>query len=103
MKQKKTEYMICARREITIQKLRCHVNTSNTRIEIERIQSENREWKILRKILRPKKIQGKIMSVMNHEIKEMVKGKDILQCIEAQRLIWFGHIPREKAGEIMRK
>jgi hypothetical protein len=52
------------------------------------------ERKILRRIFRPTK-QNQIWRVeTNEELDKMIKHKNIINYIKAQRLIWFGHVQR---------
>jgi hypothetical protein len=65
-----------ASKEITIQKL----------IAFER--------KILRRIFGPTK-ENKIWRIKtNEELDKLIKHKNIVNCIKAQRLSWFGHVQR---------
>lgn len=47
--------------------------------------------------------QGEIRILMNHEIRNLMEGDDIVGFSQAQRLKWFGHIQRRGADELIRQ
>jgi len=52
------------------------------------------ERKILRRIFGPTK-ENQIWRIKtNEELDKLIKHKNIVNCIKAQRLSWFGHVPR---------
>lgn len=62
------------------------------------------ERKIIRKIHGPKKIgEDEYRRLMNCEIKEILKGEDIVKIIKAQRIRWYGHISRREESSTLRK
>jgi hypothetical protein len=40
---------------------------------------------------------------MNHEIRDIIKGEDIVGFVKTQRLRWFGHVQRRDTQHILRK
>ena len=53
------------------------------------------ERKILRKIFGPTKEADGIWRIKtNKELDELIKHRNIINCVKAQRLSWFGHINR---------
>jgi hypothetical protein len=51
------------------------------------------ERKILRRIFRPIKARdGTWIIKTNDELNNLIKNKNIINYIEAQRLNWFGHV-----------
>jgi hypothetical protein len=52
------------------------------------------ERRILRKIFGPKNVNGIWRIKTNQELDEIIKHRNIINCIRAQRLGWLGHIGR---------
>jgi hypothetical protein len=53
------------------------------------------ERKVLRKIFDPKKERDGTWSIKtNNELDKLIRHKNIINYIKAQRLIWFGHLHR---------
>ena len=53
------------------------------------------ERKILRKIFGPTKEANGIWRVKtNKELDELIKHRNVINCVKAQRLSWFGHTNR---------
>jgi hypothetical protein len=52
------------------------------------------EWKFLRKIYGQVKDQDNWRIRTNSELDTLIGGVNIVRCIKAQRLRWFGHIQR---------
>lgn len=62
------------------------------------------ERKIIRRIYGLKKVaEGEYRRLMNFEIKNMLKGEDIVNIIKVQRLRWYGHIRRMGDSRDIRK
>jgi hypothetical protein len=40
---------------------------------------------------------------MNHDIRDLTEGEDIVEFVETQRLRWFGHIQRMDPQPTIRK
>lgn len=55
--------------------------------------------RILTRILGPKKVDGIIRVRMNKEVDEELKGDNIIESINRQRLKWWGHIQRKKSTD----
>jgi hypothetical protein len=50
---------------------------------------------VLRKIAGPRRTEeGKYRTLMNHEIRDIIEGEDIVGFVKTQRLKWFGHVQR---------
>ena len=61
------------------------------------------EMKFLRRTFRPTK-ENQIWSVkINEELDKLIKHKNIINCIKAQRLSWFGHVQRCQTPEQLRR
>jgi hypothetical protein len=61
------------------------------------------ERKVLRKIFGPKKERDRTWSIKtNDELDKLIRHKNTINYIKAQRLSWFGHLQR-MAGERMVK
>jgi hypothetical protein len=52
------------------------------------------ERKIVRKIFGPNNVNGIWRIKANQELDEIIKHKNIINCIRAQSLSWLGHIER---------
>ena len=53
------------------------------------------DWKILRRIFGPTKEANVIWRIKtNKELDELIKHWNIINCVKAQRLSWFGQIKR---------
>ena len=52
------------------------------------------ERKILRRIFGPTKENPIWRIKTNEELDKLIKHKNIVNCIKAQRLSWFGHVER---------
>jgi hypothetical protein len=62
------------------------------------------ERKVLRKIAGPRRTEeGEYRILMNHEIRDIIEGEDIVGFVKAQRLRWFGHVQRRDTQHILRK
>jgi hypothetical protein len=62
------------------------------------------ERKVLRKIAGPRRTEeGEYRTLMNHEIRDIIEGEDIVGFVKAQRLRWFGHVQRRDTQHILRK
>ncbi|PSN29896.1 hypothetical protein C0J52_28001, partial [Blattella germanica] len=62
------------------------------------------ERKILRKIFGPKKcVDGTWIIRTNDELNKIIKNKNIVNYIRAQRLAWFGHVCRMSEDRIVKK
>jgi hypothetical protein len=62
------------------------------------------ERKILRKIFGPTKEKNSNWRIKtNKELNEMIKHRNIINCVKAQRLSWFGHINRMPETSIVKK
>jgi hypothetical protein len=62
------------------------------------------ERKILKKIFGPtKEDNGTSRIKTNKELNELIKHRNIINYVKAQRLIWFGHINRMPETSIVRK
>jgi hypothetical protein len=62
------------------------------------------ERKILRKIFGPtKENNGNWRIKTNKELDELIKHRNIINCVKAQRLSWFGHINRMPETIIVKK
>ncbi|XP_072398297.1 uncharacterized protein [Diabrotica undecimpunctata] len=62
------------------------------------------ERKILRRIMGPIRMDnGEMRRRMNHGLRDIIKGEDIVRYIKAQRLRWLGHIERRKNDLLIKK
>jgi hypothetical protein len=62
------------------------------------------ESKILRKIFGPtKEDNGNLRIKTNIELDELIKHRNIINYVKAQRLSWFGHINRMPETNIVKK
>jgi hypothetical protein len=62
------------------------------------------ERKILRKIVGPTKEDKVIWRIKtNKELDELIKHRNIVNCVKSQRLSWFGHINRMPETSVIRK
>jgi hypothetical protein len=62
------------------------------------------ERKMLRKIFGPtKEKNGNWRIKINKELDELIKHQNIINCVKAQRLSWFGHINRMPETSIVKK
>ena len=62
------------------------------------------ERKILRKIFEPtKEDNGNWRIKRNIELDELIKHRNIINYVKAQRLSWFGHINRMAETSIVKK
>jgi len=62
------------------------------------------ERKILRKIFGPTKDDnGKWRIKTNKELDELIKHRNIINYVKAQRLSWFGHVNRMPETGIVKK
>ncbi|XP_072392077.1 uncharacterized protein [Diabrotica undecimpunctata] len=62
------------------------------------------ERKILRQIMGPIRMDnGEMRRRINHELRDIMNGKDIVRFIKAQRLRYLGHIERRKNDLIIKK
>ena len=62
------------------------------------------ERKILRKILGPTKEANGIWRIKtNNELYELIKHRNIINYVKAQRLSWFGHINRMPETSIVKR
>jgi hypothetical protein len=62
------------------------------------------ERKVLRKIAGPRRTEeGEYRTLMNHEIRDIIEGEDIVGFVKAQRLRWFGYVQRRDTQHILRK
>jgi hypothetical protein len=60
------------------------------------------ERRILRKIFGPKIENGIWRIKTNQELDEIIKHKNIINCIRAQRLSWLGHIERMQGTRMVK-
>jgi hypothetical protein len=60
------------------------------------------ERKILRKIFRPNNENGIWRIKTNQELDEIIKHKNIINFIRAQRLSWLGHIERMQGSRMVK-
>ena len=62
------------------------------------------ERKVLRRIFGPtKERDGTWRIKTNNELDELIRNKDIINHIEAQRLSWFGHLHRMLEERMVKK
>jgi hypothetical protein len=62
------------------------------------------ERKILRKIFEPtKEKNGNWRIKTNKELDELIKYRNVINCVKAQRLSWFGHTNRMPETSIVKK
>jgi hypothetical protein len=64
------------------------------------------ERKVLRKIAGSRRTEeGECRRLINHEIRDIIEGEDIVGFVKAQRLRWFGHVlvQRRDTQHILRK
>jgi hypothetical protein len=61
------------------------------------------ERKILRKIYRPVHAGDTWRIRYNEELNRLIKGKDIVKFIKAQRIRWLGHVKGMEAGPMPRR
>ncbi|XP_072397905.1 uncharacterized protein [Diabrotica undecimpunctata] len=62
------------------------------------------ESKILRRIMGPIRMDnGKMRRRMNHELRDIIKGEDIVKFIKTQRLRCLGYIERRKNDLLIKK
>jgi hypothetical protein len=62
------------------------------------------ERKVVRKIAGPRRTEeGEYRTLMNHEIRDLTEGEDIVGFVKTQRLRWFGHIQRRDTQHTLRK
>jgi hypothetical protein len=62
------------------------------------------ERKILREIFSPSRnYNGSWRSKTNDELDNLIKGRNIVNFIKAQRISWLGHISRMEAGRSVKK
>jgi hypothetical protein len=60
------------------------------------------EREILRKIYDPAKDQDNWKIRTNSELDTLTGGMNIVRCVKAQRLKWFGHIQRMEDDRMVR-
>jgi len=61
------------------------------------------EREILRRIFRPTKARdGTYIIKTNDELNNLIKNKNKINCTEAQRLSWFGHVHQMTYDRIVR-
>ena len=62
------------------------------------------EKKILRKIFRPSRNHNCSRRIKtNGELGNLIKGREIVNFIKAQRISWLGHISRMEAGRTVKR
>jgi hypothetical protein len=62
------------------------------------------ERKVLRRIFGPtKERDGTWRIKTNNELDEFIRHKNIINCIKAQRLTWFGHLQRMPEDRMLKK
>jgi CRISPR/Cas system CSM-associated protein Csm2 small subunit len=62
------------------------------------------ERKVLRRIYGPtKKSDGTWRVKTNEELNKLIRNKNIINYIKAQRIAWFGHIHRMPANNMIKK
>ena len=62
------------------------------------------ERKILRKVFGPtKEVNGIWRIKTNKELDELIKHRNLINYVKAQRLSWFGHINRMPETSIVKK
>jgi len=62
------------------------------------------DWKILRRIFGPTKEANGIWRIKtNKELDELIKQRNIINCVKTQRLSWFGHINRMPETSIVKR
>jgi hypothetical protein len=62
------------------------------------------ERKVLRKIFGPTEERDGTWRVKtNHELDKLIRHKDTINYIKAQRLIWFGHLQRMSGKRMVQK
>ena len=62
------------------------------------------ERKVLRKIFGPtKERDGTWRIKTNDELDKLIRHKNIINCIKAQRLIWFSHLHRMSEERMFKK
>lgn len=62
------------------------------------------ERRVMRSLLGPKReADGEQKALMNHEIKRLIYGEDIVRHIKAQGIRWLGHVMKSEDGMAIRE
>jgi hypothetical protein len=61
------------------------------------------ERKVLRKIFGPTKERDGTWKIKNDELDKVIRHKNIINYIKAQRLSWFGHLHRMSQERVVKK
>jgi len=61
------------------------------------------ERKILKRILRPTKARDDTWIITTDELNNLIRNKNVINYIKAQRLSWFGHVHQVTYGRMVKK